>query len=116
MNQVFHISLITKHLLLFIDFHSLMFPLKMLLKSSTLRISYLPVFGWRKNNLSEMMESISLELLENSGRDVSIEFFIQPDVVFKGDKDAFTSIVTNLVSNALKYSPEKLVTSFVSIE
>ena len=58
-------------------------------------------------NLSEMMESISLELLENSGRDVSIEFFIQPDVVFKGDKDAFTSIITNLVSNALKYSPEK---------
>ena len=58
-------------------------------------------------NLSEMMESISLELLENSGRDVSIEFFVQPDVVFKGDKDAFTSIITNLVSNALKYSPEK---------
>ena len=60
-----------------------------------------------KLNLSEMMESISLELLENSGRDVSIEFFIQPDVVFKCDKDAFTSIITNLVSNALKYSPEK---------
>lgn len=58
-------------------------------------------------NLSEMMESISLELLENSGRDVSIEFFIQPDVFFKGDKDAFTSIITNLASNALKYSPEK---------
>ena len=58
-------------------------------------------------NLSEMMESISLELLENSGRNVSIEFFVQPDVVFKGDKDAFTSIITNLVSNALKYSPEK---------
>ena len=56
MNQVFHISLITKRLLLFINIHSLMFPLMMLLKSSTLRISYLPVFGWRKNNLSEMME------------------------------------------------------------
>ena len=41
-------------------------------------------------NLSEMMESISLELLENSGRDVSIEFFVQPDVVFKGDKDGPT--------------------------
>ena len=52
----FSYSLITKRLLLFINIHSLMFPLMMLLKSSTLRISYLPVFGWRKNNLSEMME------------------------------------------------------------
>jgi|TARA_B100000795_G_scaffold217732_1_gene171730 two-component system phosphate regulon sensor histidine kinase PhoR len=58
-------------------------------------------------NLSEMMESISLELLENSGRNVSVEFFIQPDVIFNGDKDAFTSIITNLVSNALKYSPDE---------
>lgn len=58
-------------------------------------------------NLSEMMESISLELLENSSRDVTLEFFIQPNVIFKGDKDAFTSIITNLVSNALKYSPDK---------
>ena len=58
-------------------------------------------------NLSEMMETISLELLENSGRNVSVEFFIQPDVIFNGDKDAFTSIITNLVSNALKYTPEK---------
>tara|TARA_B110000211_G_C14026541_1_gene530110 strand:- start:2 stop:853 length:852 start_codon:yes stop_codon:yes gene_type:complete len=57
-------------------------------------------------NLSEMMESISLELLENSGRNVSVEFFVQPDVIFHGDKDAFTSIITNLVSNALKYSPD----------
>lgn len=58
-------------------------------------------------DLSEMMESISLDLLENSGRNVSVEFFIQPDVVFNGDKDAFISIITNLVSNALKYSPEE---------
>jgi len=58
-------------------------------------------------NLSEMMESISLELLENSGRNVSLEFFIQPDVIFNGDKDAFTSIITNLVSNAFKYSPDE---------
>jgi signal transduction histidine kinase len=58
-------------------------------------------------NLSEMMETISLELLENSGRNVSMEFFVQPDVIFNGDKDAFTSIITNLVSNALKYSPDK---------
>jgi signal transduction histidine kinase len=57
-------------------------------------------------NLSEMMESIALELLENSGRNVSVEFFVQPDVIFHGDKDAFTSIITNLVSNALKYSPD----------
>lgn len=58
-------------------------------------------------DLSEMMESITLDLLENSGRNVSVEFFIQPEVKFHADKDAFESIITNLVSNAIKYSPDE---------
>lgn len=56
--------------------------------------------------LSQLLEKISLGLLENSGKNVSVEFFIQPDVKFVGDKNALESIITNLVSNGIKYSPE----------
>jgi signal transduction histidine kinase len=58
-------------------------------------------------NLSGMMEKISLSLLENSGKNISVEFFIQPEVSFTGDKGAFESIITNLVSNGIKYSPKE---------
>lgn len=58
-------------------------------------------------DLSEMLEQLALGLLENSGKNVSVEFFIQPDVKFQGDKQAFESIITNLVSNGIKYSPEE---------
>ncbi len=58
-------------------------------------------------DLSDMMQTKALELLESSGKEVDVEFFIQPDVKFRGDKDAFDSILTNLMSNALKYAPEK---------
>jgi len=57
-------------------------------------------------DLSRMMEATSLDLLEASGKQVDFEFFIQPNVMFRGDKDAFHSILTNLISNALKYAPE----------
>ena len=57
-------------------------------------------------DLSGMMETATLDLLESSGKEVDVEFFIQPDVTFKGDKDAFDSILQNLISNALKYAPE----------
>jgi len=58
-------------------------------------------------DLSDMMQTKALELLESFGKEVDVEFFIQPDVKFRGDKDAFDSILTNLMSNALKYAPEK---------
>ena len=58
-------------------------------------------------DLSLMMETITLKMLESSGKKVTTEFFIQPDVQFNGDKDAFHSIISNLISNALKYTPEK---------
>lgn len=57
-------------------------------------------------NLSRMMEETALDMLGTSGKEVDVEFFIQPDVTFKGDKDAFNSILQNLISNALKYAPE----------
>ncbi|MBL55998.1 MAG: two-component sensor histidine kinase [Flavobacteriales bacterium] len=58
-------------------------------------------------NLSTMMEASTLHLLEVSGKQVDVEFFIQPDVKFRGDKDAFQSILNNLLSNALKYAPNQ---------
>lgn len=58
-------------------------------------------------NLSEMLQDISIGMLESSGKRVDFEFFIDPDIYFKADKDAFHSIITNLLSNALKYAPEK---------
>ena len=60
-----------------------------------------------KLNLSLMMEKVALDMLESSGKTVDIEFFIQPDVYFKGDRDAFYSILINLIGNALKYAPEE---------
>lgn len=58
-------------------------------------------------NLSEMLQEVSLGMLESSGKRVDFEFFIEPDIYFKADKDAFHSIITNLLSNALKYAPPK---------
>ena len=60
-----------------------------------------------KLDLSSMMEKVTLDMLESSGKVVDVEFFIQPSVYFNGDKDAFYSILINLVGNALKYTPEK---------
>ncbi len=57
-------------------------------------------------DLSSMMQNSALEMLESSGKHVDVEFFVQPDVSFRGDRDAFQSIITNLISNALKYTPE----------
>ena len=57
-------------------------------------------------DLSLMMEKVALDMLESSGKTVNVEFFIQPSVYFKGDKDAFDSILINLIGNALKYAPE----------
>ena len=57
-------------------------------------------------NLSLMMEKVALDMLESSGKTVDFEFFIQPNVFLRGDKDAFDSILINLIVNALKYAPE----------
>ena len=59
-----------------------------------------------KLDLSSMMEKVTLDMLESSGKTVNVEFFIQPNVYFNGDRDAFYSILINLVGNALKYAPE----------
>ncbi len=59
-----------------------------------------------KLDLSSMMEKVTLDMLESSGKIVNVEFFIQPNVYFNGDRDAFYSILINLVGNALKYAPE----------
>ncbi len=58
-------------------------------------------------NLSLMIEKVTLDMLESSGKTVNVEFFIQPSVYFNGDRDAFYSILINLISNALKYAPEE---------
>ena len=46
-------------------------------------------------DLSSMMEKVTLDMLESSGKTVNVEFFIQPSVYFNGDKDAFYSILIN---------------------
>lgn len=57
-------------------------------------------------NLSDLIESKSIEMLESSGKMLNFEFFIDPNISFNGDKDAFESILSNLLSNAIKYAPE----------
>lgn len=57
-------------------------------------------------NLSNLIESIALSMLETSGKAINLEFFVEPNIIYEGDKDAFDSIITNLISNAIKYAPE----------
>ena len=57
-----------------------------------------------ETNLSDFVERTCLTLLEKNSRGIDLELMIQPDIIEEVDPEAWTSILNNLVENALKYS------------
>ncbi|MBW4890969.1 HAMP domain-containing histidine kinase [Mucilaginibacter sp. HMF5004] len=64
-------------------------------------------FPKEKFNLSLLVDSVVNRLQVNKcdGREQTINAEIEPQVEITGDKFAMTSVVTNLIENAVKYSP-----------
>jgi two-component system, OmpR family, phosphate regulon sensor histidine kinase PhoR len=57
-------------------------------------------------NLSKLVEKIADRLQVHSCKSQTINLSVEPEVYITGDKFALTSVVTNLVENAVKYSPD----------
>ncbi|MFT6747638.1 MAG: two-component system phosphate regulon sensor histidine kinase PhoR [Glaciecola sp.] len=57
-------------------------------------------------NLSQLIQDTALQLMESNTKKLDFEFLLEPDLKFIGDENAMVSITTNLVSNAIKYSPD----------
>lgn len=57
-------------------------------------------------NLTELVKTSCYKLLETSAKKIEIDFILEDDVEFKGDQELMTSVINNLVENAIKYSPE----------
>jgi signal transduction histidine kinase len=64
-------------------------------------------FPKEKFNLSLLVDTVVNRLQVNKcdGREQTINAEIEPQVEITGDKFAMTSVVTNLIENAVKYSP-----------
>jgi signal transduction histidine kinase len=56
-------------------------------------------------NLSEMVDEVIQKLKETTAMHQHFELDVEPEVMVTGDRMALTSVVTNLVENAAKYSP-----------
>src|SRR5690554_6270002 len=65
-----------------------------------------PQFPKDELNLSELIEGVSHLLQINACTSQVIETEIEPDIYIKADRFALTNVVTNLIENAIKYSPE----------
>lgn len=57
-------------------------------------------------NLSKLVEKVADRLQVHSCKSQTINLSVEPEVYITGDKFALTSVVTNLVENAVKYSPD----------
>ncbi|HXH99094.1 MAG TPA: ATP-binding protein [Sphingobacteriaceae bacterium] len=55
-------------------------------------------------NLSKLVEKVADRLQVHSCKSQTINLSVKPEIYLKGDKFALTSVVTNLVENAVKYS------------
>lgn len=57
-------------------------------------------------NFSKLVEKVADRLQVYSCKTQTINLSVEPEVYLRGDKFALSSVVTNLVENAIKYSPE----------
>ncbi len=62
-------------------------------------------FPKEKFNLSELVNSIANRLQVHTCSSQIIKLSVQKGITLEGDKFALTSVVTNLIENAVKYSP-----------
>ena len=62
-------------------------------------------FTTQEINLSQVVEETTRKLKDGIGRNVPIRLDVQKDVYVIGDPIAITSMVINLIENAIKYSP-----------
>ena len=62
-------------------------------------------FPKERFNLSELILHIANRLQINACTHQVIKTNVQPEVYVEGDKFALTNVVTNLIENAIKYSP-----------
>lgn len=64
-----------------------------------------PNFPKEDINLSELIEQVANRLQVHTCSTHVIKTDLEPDVHIKADKFALTNVVTNLIENAVKYSP-----------
>ncbi len=64
-------------------------------------------FATQEINLSQVATETARKLKDGIGRNVPIKLAVQKDVYIKGDPIAITSMVINLIENAIKYSPKE---------
>lgn len=64
-----------------------------------------PQFPKEELNLSELIESVSQQLQINACTSQTIQTTVEPEVWINADRFALTNAVTNLIENAIKYSP-----------
>lgn len=64
-----------------------------------------PNFPKEVLNLSELIEGVAELLQKNACTSQVIEIDVEPEVYIYADHFAFTNVVTNLIENAVKYSP-----------
>lgn len=57
-------------------------------------------------NFSKLVEKVADRLQVHSCKSQIINLAVQPGICLTGDKFALTSVVTNLIENAVKYSPD----------
>lgn len=65
-----------------------------------------PSFPKEELNLSELIDSVTNRLQINACTSQVIRTEVAPDVHIRADKFALTNVVSNLIENAIKYSPE----------
>lgn len=66
------------------------------------KVEYFKVVN-EKFNLTELIESVSQSFIANAeSKNININTHLDPSVIIKSDKDKFTQIMQNLISNAIK--------------
>ncbi len=63
-------------------------------------------FAYQEVSLSKLVYEIANKIKEVAGQNCVINVYVQPDIYVEGDRTALTSMIVNLVENAIKYTPK----------